>query len=112
MSKKTTTKKAASKKPTATKPTAKPRNRTPAETGMSALDAAAKVLADNGEPMNAKALIAEMQAKGYWTSPAGKTPWATLYAAMLREINDKGASARFRRVDKGLFALRVKKGNQ
>jgi hypothetical protein len=111
MSKKTTTKKTTTKNPPATKPTGKPRNRTPAEVGMSALDAAAKVLGESGEPMNAKALIAAMQEKGYWSSPAGKTPWATLYAAMLREINDKGASARFRRVDKGLFALRVKKGN-
>jgi hypothetical protein len=110
MSKKTTTKKAATKKPAVTKPTAKARPRVVAETGMSALDAAAKVLAESGEPMNSKALITAMQEKGYWSTPAGKTPWATLYAAMLREINDKGASARFRRVDKGLFARRVKKG--
>jgi len=111
MSKKTTMKKAGTKKPAVVKAPAKSRVKAPVEAGMSALDAAAKVLSETGKPMNAKALIAAMKEKGYWSSPTGKTPWATLYAAMLREINDKGASARFRRVDKGLFALRATKGN-
>lgn len=71
----------------------------------SALDAAATVLASAGSPLRAKELIDAMAAKGLWTSPAGKTPEATLYAAMLREMNTKGAAARFRRVDRGRFAL-------
>ncbi|NUQ48226.1 MAG: hypothetical protein HUU22_19600, partial [Phycisphaerae bacterium] len=41
--------------------------------------------------------------QGLWTSPAGKTPHATLYAAILREIGDKGGEARFRKADRGLF---------
>ena len=45
---------------------------------MSGLDAAAKVLAEHGEPMNAKEMIAAAEAKGYWKSPGGKTPHATL----------------------------------
>ena len=32
------------------------------------------------EPMNAKEMIEAMAAKGYWTSPGGKTPHATLYS--------------------------------
>ena len=44
-----------------------------------------------------------MTEQGLWTSPAGKTPHATLYAAMLREINAKGADARFRKVERGQF---------
>lgn len=71
---------------------------------MSALDAAAKVLQEAGEPMNAKALIEEMAAKGYWTSPGGKTPHATLYAAIAREIAVKGRESRFEKASKGHFA--------
>lgn len=71
---------------------------------MSALDAAAKVLTESGEPMNAKALIEAMATKGYWTSPGGKTPHATLFAAILREINTKGKEARFTKASKGHFA--------
>ena len=76
-----------------------------AEGKLSALDAAAKALAEAGEPMASKGLIEAMAAKGYWTSPGGQTPQATLYAAMSREIAVKGAEARFAKVDRGLFAL-------
>ncbi len=72
---------------------------------MSALDAAAKVLAESGEPMTSKAMIDAMAAKGYWTSPGGKTPQATLYAAIIREIQTKGAEARFTKTERGHFAL-------
>ncbi len=73
---------------------------------MSALDAAAKVLADAGEPMNTKAMIESMAAKNLWTSPGGATPWATLYSAIAREINEKGADARFVKVERGQFATK------
>src|SRR6202142_4091484 len=53
---------------------------------LSALDAAAKVLQETGQPMNCQEMIAAMAAKGYWSSPAGQTPAATLYAALEREI--------------------------
>jgi len=74
---------------------------------MSALAAAAKVLGEAGEPMNTQAMITAMTAKGYWTSPAGKTPAATLYAAILRAIATKGAEARFAKTDRGKFALKA-----
>ncbi len=70
---------------------------------VSALDAAAQVLAASGEPMRAKQMIAAMEAKGLWKSPGGKTPEATLYAAIIREIAAKGEKARFKKHDKGLF---------
>jgi len=70
---------------------------------VSALDAAAQVLAKAGKPMRAQDLIAAMAEQGLWTSPGGKTPHATLYAAMLREARDKGSDSRFRKVDRGLF---------
>jgi hypothetical protein len=72
---------------------------------LSALDAAAKVLAEIGQPMNCTDLIAAMAAKGYWTSPGGKTPASTLYAALLRELKTKKDQARFRKTDRGKFGL-------
>ncbi len=75
-------------------------------TKMSALDAAAKVLGESGEPMATKEMIDAMSAKGYWTSPGGQTPHATLYAAILREINTKGEEARFAKTDRGRFGLK------
>ncbi len=71
---------------------------------LSALDAAAKVLAGAKEPMNAKELIEAMAAKKLWTSPGGKTPWATLYSAITREIAKKGQDARFKKAERGKFA--------
>ena len=72
---------------------------------LSQLDAAVKVLTEAGEPMTTKAMIDAMAAKGYWTSPGGQTPAATLYSALIREIAKKGAEARFVKVDRGQFAL-------
>ncbi len=77
---------------------------------MGALDAAAIVLADAGKPMRSKDLIAEMAKRGLWASPGGKTPEATLYAAILREIGAKGTAARFARAGKGEFASTKKGG--
>jgi|SRR6516162_7195514 hypothetical protein len=72
---------------------------------LSALDAAAKVLVETGQPMRCTELIAAMAAKGYWTSPGGKTPASTLYAALLRELKTKKDQARFRKTERGKFGL-------
>ena len=77
------------------------------EKKLSALDAAAQVLKDAGEPMTCKAMIDAMSAKKLWTSDA-PTPAATLYSAILREQQRKGAAARFTKVDRGQFALNTK----
>ena len=74
---------------------------------VSCLDAAARVLAEAGEPLNAKQMIEAITTKGYWTSPAGKTPHATLYSAILREITVKGNEARFQKTERGKFAARA-----
>ena len=76
----------------------------PAEGKLSALDAAAQVLAGSKEPLNTKQMIEQMAAKGLWASPGGKTPHATLYSAILREIQVKGKDARFKKTDRGHFA--------
>jgi vancomycin resistance protein YoaR len=86
------------------KPAKTKKARTAKTKKMSALDAAAKVLEEASEPMNAKGMIETMATKGYWTSPGGKTPHATLFAAILREINTKGKEARFTKASKGHFA--------
>jgi len=74
----------------------------------SALDAAAQVLAGARAPMNCQELIAAMAAQGLWSSDAGKTPSATLYSALLRELQTKGDQARFVKAQRGKFALREK----
>jgi hypothetical protein len=70
---------------------------------VSALDAAAQVLAASEVPMRAKEMIAAMEAKSLWKSPGGKTPEATLYAAIIREIAAKGTAARFKKHERGVF---------
>jgi hypothetical protein len=49
---------------------------------LSALDAAAQVLAETAQPMSCKEMIEAMAQKGYWSSPGGKTPASTLYTAV------------------------------
>jgi hypothetical protein len=73
---------------------------------LSCIDAAAKVLGEAKEPMTTKAMIEAMAAKKYWTSPGGKTPAATLFSAILREIQTKGKESRFKKHDRGLFAVK------
>ncbi len=72
---------------------------------VSALDAAAQVLKSAGKPMRAQELIAAMAEQNLWKSPGGKTPHATLYAAMQREERDKANASRFKKVDRGQFAF-------
>ena len=68
---------------------------------LSALDAAARVLGESGQAMNCQEMIEAMAAKGYWSSPGGKTPSATLYSSILRELKTKGGEARFRKTERG-----------
>jgi len=71
---------------------------------LSALDAAARVLAEAGTFLTPKQMIGIMAVKGYWSSPGGKTPHATLYAAIAREIATKGPASRFHKAAPGRFA--------
>ena len=71
---------------------------------VSALDAAARVLEEEGKPMGCKEMIEAMAAKGYWKSPGGQTPHSTLYSAITREIGAKGKEARFKKLERGTFA--------
>jgi len=71
---------------------------------ISGLDAAAKVLEETGVAMNVKEIVEVAFAKGYW-KPAGRTPSATLAAALMREIAKKGDASRFRKSERGKFVL-------
>ena len=70
----------------------------------SALDAAAKVLGEAGQPMTCMEMIEAMSKKGYWISPGGATPQATLYSAIAREIKIKCKDSRFQKTERGKFA--------
>lgn len=75
-----------------------------AEKAMSGLDAAALVLREAKAPMNAKDIVAAIQGRGLASGLKGKTPHATIYAAMIAEIAKKGEASRFRRGEKkGMF---------
>jgi hypothetical protein len=94
--------------PNATTPTtpakAKKAPKEPKVKKTSGLDAAALVLKDKGEPMTCKDIVETMLAKGMWQT-GGKTPAATIYSAMLREIDGKPGESRFAKTGRGLFAL-------
>ena len=66
------------------------------------LTLAADVLRDAKVPMNCNAIIATVLSKGLWQTK-GKTPAATLYAAIVREIATKGKDSRFHKTDRGQF---------
>jgi HB1, ASXL, restriction endonuclease HTH domain len=93
--------------PTAGKPKRRRKDAAePQQKKLSALDAAARVLTETGAPMGCKELIGAMAGKGYWMSPGGKTPDATLYSAIAREIALKGDLARFTKAGPGRFGPR------
>lgn len=92
------------KSTTKTTRTTKTAKAKPAAKRMSLLTAAATLLADRKEPMRVREVIATLGERGLWTSPNGKTPEATLYAAIFREIAAKAKASRFVKVERGLFA--------
>jgi hypothetical protein len=88
----------AAKKGHATKKTGKAKgDRKP-----SLLTLAAEVLREAGTPLDCKTMVEKVLAKGTWKT-SGKTPAATLYSAILREIGKAGDKARFRKTDRGHF---------
>jgi hypothetical protein len=57
--------------------------------------------------MNCQEMIKAMADKGYWTSPGGRTPHATLYSSILRELQTKGKDARFKKTERGKFSIKA-----
>jgi hypothetical protein len=99
--------------PAPAQPVKAPKGKRPkAATGskrLSGLDAAAKVLADAKEPLRCADLTKRVLDRGLWKT-SGKTPAATLNAAIIREIRGKGGKSRFRKAGRGLFAATGKGG--
>ena len=100
------TKKTSAKKMTVTRKSTEaanaPKEKKPRRT--SGLDLAALVLTESKESLNAKTIAERAIASGWKTN--GKTPHATIYAAIIREIQKKGSASRFEKVDRGQFQLR------
>lgn len=70
---------------------------------LSGLDAAARILSEAGEPLRCVEIVRRILEQGLWRT-TGKTPAATINAAIIREIAAKGSEARFRKAGRGLFA--------
>ncbi len=105
---------ASNAKPKVDKAPAKPITKkadAPKEKRLSLIDAAVQVLGTSTEAMNCKQMVDQITEQGLWSPGTGKTPHATLYSAILRELQKKGASggARFTKVERGQFTL-AKKG--
>lgn len=100
-------KEAGSKEPTAKEPKAPKPAKPVKEKKPSLLDSAATVLAKKGQPMRCGDIVETILSAGVWKT-SGKTPAATLYSAILREINTKGGESRFAKTDRGLFTASAK----
>jgi len=70
----------------------------------SLMAAAIKVMKAADKPMRPADVVETVLAKKLWTSK-GKTPGATLAAAIMREIARKGSLSRFKKTGPGLYAL-------
>ncbi|MDA3960246.1 MAG: winged helix-turn-helix domain-containing protein [Planctomycetota bacterium] len=80
------------------KPKAKPKP------SLTLLDATIQLLEEATEPLSCAQITEAIIAKGWWQTQ-GRTPAATLYAAIIREIRNKGDRARFMKTGRGRFAL-------
>ncbi|MCC9654647.1 winged helix-turn-helix domain-containing protein [Rhodopirellula halodulae] len=78
---------------------------TAGEKKLSCVKAALQVLESAGEPMNTQEMIVAMVDQNLWESPGGKTPHATLYSAILRDLA-KGEESRFVKTERGRFTVR------
>ncbi|MFT3881811.1 MAG: winged helix-turn-helix domain-containing protein [Gemmatales bacterium] len=74
---------------------------------LSMIKAALQVLQDRKVAMTCPELIDVMATEGLWTSPGGKTPAATLYAALARSIKDLGKASPFRKAERGKFEAKM-----
>jgi hypothetical protein len=74
---------------------------------LSMVAAALQVLQERKVAMTCPELIDVMATEGMWVSPGGKTPSNTLYAAISRDIKEKGKSSAFCKPERGKFAAKI-----
>jgi len=72
---------------------------------LSLLDATAMVLRESQSALSTREIIALVVERKLW-EPAGATPWATLNAALNREIQENGILSRFQKKERGKYSLR------
>ncbi len=77
----------------------------PPPESMSLLDAAAYVLKAAKKPLSTREIVEAIIRLRLWT-PSGQTPWATLHAAISRDIVNNGEKSRFQKATRGLFNVR------
>ncbi len=90
----------------------KPEAKTPAATiadqpkakKLGGLSAAFMVLAEAKEPLDCPEIVKRMIDQGMWKT-GGKTPAATIYSAIIREIKEKGPESRFVKTERGKFTV-------
>ncbi|MCZ2340761.1 MAG: winged helix-turn-helix domain-containing protein [Bacteroidales bacterium] len=78
---------------------------TPAKKKLSQIDAALQLLRNADEPMTCKEMVETMAKKKLWSSPGGKTPEATLYASILRDLHKD--EPRFEKAAPGKFTAKA-----
>ena len=69
------------------------------------LDAAAVVLQESRQSMTTREIMAEIDKQRLWKT-TGATPWATLNAALNRDITANGIKSRFQKKERGKYSLR------
>jgi hypothetical protein len=74
---------------------------------LSMIMAALQGLQDRKVAMTCPELIDVMATEDLWTSPGGKTPAATLYAALSRSIKDEVKASAFRKAERGKFEAKI-----
>jgi len=74
---------------------------------LSMIKAALQVLQERKVAMTCPEMIDVMATEGLWTSPGGKTPASTLYAAIGRSIKDEGKASVFRKTERGKFEAKI-----
>jgi hypothetical protein len=81
----------------------KPKDAPAKDKKLSLIDAAIEVLRKAKQPMNCKEMVQAVFDAKLWSPGTGKTPSATLYSAILRDL--KSDTPRFEKVDRGQFQL-------
>ena len=71
---------------------------------MTALDAAYEVLCKAAEPLHVRSITNRILESGLWETK-GKTPWWSLNARIISEIDTKAERSRFRRVKPAVYTL-------
>ncbi len=69
------------------------------------LDATAMVLRESRKSLSTREIVTLVIEQNLWES-TGSTPWATLNAALNRDIQTNGTKSRFQKKERGKFSLR------